>query len=59
MNRYYDVSIVIGEKIGFVLTCYENDKCIWEGFFKNSDKAEQIGQKFLDGTFIEGFNYSD
>lgn len=59
-NRSYDIDVCIESdkaRVGFMLYCYEDDDCIWEQFFVNSEKARKIGEKFLDGCYYDGFIY--
>jgi len=56
MVKSYDVSFeMVDNRAGFMLYCFEDDDCIWEQFFVNSDDAHMIGQRFLDGLYIRGF----
>lgn len=57
--RSYDIDVCIEKnRVGFMLYCFEDDDCIWEQFFVDSNKARKLGEKFLDGCFYDGFIYS-
>ncbi len=58
MVKSYEVDIVLDEKwVGFVLTCWEDDDCVWEEFFDDSEDAHAQGNRFLDGQYVRGFDY--
>ena len=54
--RAFEIDLHVTENAaGWMLLCFEGDDCIWEEFFRDRNKAERQGNKFLDGTFIHGF----
>jgi hypothetical protein len=54
--RAFEIDLHVTEKAaGWMLLCFEDDDCIWEEFFRDRSKAEAQGNKYLDGTFIQGF----
>lgn len=56
MVRSYDVDILLEEnRFGFMLLCFEDDDCVHEQFFLNSDDAHAMGRRFLDGLYIKGY----
>ena len=56
MVRSYEVDVHLEEHLfGFVLLCFEDDDCVHEQFFRNSDDAHAMGSRFLDGLYIKGF----
>lgn len=59
MQRSYEVRLVLGRFIGWSLLCFEGDEMIWQQFYKSSDKAHEIGEKFLTGAFHEGLSYAE
>jgi hypothetical protein len=60
MVRSYDVDFyVLDNRAGFMLYCFEEDDCVHEQFYRNSDDAHYVGHKFLDGCYIEGYVLED
>ena len=58
MVRSYDVDFyILDNRAGFMLYCFENDDCVWEQFFVDSDDAHKTGHRFLDGCYVKGFAY--
>lgn len=58
--RSYEVNLVLEDQfVGFVLLCFEGDDIVFEQFYRSSEKAEAIGEKFLSGLFLEGFDYRE
>jgi hypothetical protein len=56
MVRSYDVDFyILDNQIGFMLYCFEEDECVWEQFYRNSDDAHYVGHKFLDGCYVKGY----
>jgi hypothetical protein len=56
MVRSYDVDVHLEEyAIGFMLLCFEDDDCIHEQLFRNSDDAHAMGRRFLDGCYVKGY----
>ena len=54
MVRSYDVDFsVVDNRAGFMLYCFENDDCVWEQFFLDSDDAHATGHRFLDGCYVK------
>jgi hypothetical protein len=60
MVKSYDVSFeMVDNRAGFMLYCFEEDDCVHEQFYRNSDDAHYVGHKFLDGCYIEGYILED
>lgn len=60
MVRSYEVDINLEEdRFGFILLCYEDDDCVYDQFFRSSDDAHLMGQRFLDGLSIENVSLED
>ena len=60
MVRSYEVGIHLDENLfGFVLLCYENDECVLDEFFRDSEDAHRAGNMFLDGLYIKGLLFED
>ena len=56
MVRSYDVSVYLDENLyGFYLLCFEDEDVVYEQFFRDSDDAHAMGQRFLDGLYVKGF----
>ena len=56
MVRSYDVDFsVVDNQVGFMLYCFEEDECVHEQFYRNSDDAHYVGHKFLDGCYVKGY----
>jgi hypothetical protein len=56
MIRSYDVDFyVLDNRAGFMLYCFEEDECVHEQFYRNSDDAHFVGHKFLDGCYVKGY----
>ena len=56
MIRSYEVEFsMIDNRVGFMLYCFEDDDCVWEQFFEDSDDAHKTGHRFLDGCYVKGF----
>ena len=56
MVRSYDVCVHLDENLfGFYLYCYEGDDVVHEQFFRNSDDAHAMGERFLDGLYVKGY----
>ena len=57
MVRSYDVSVYLDENLfGFYLLCFEDDDCVYEKFFRDRSDAERVGEKFLDGIYVKGYD---
>lgn len=60
MVKSYDVSFELDEnRAGWVLLCFEDDDCVHEQFFRDSDDAHYMGHKFLDGCYIKGYTFEE
>jgi hypothetical protein len=60
MVRSYDVDFyVLDNRAGFMLYCFEEDDCVHEQFYRNSDDAHYVGHKFLDGCYVRGYILED
>lgn len=58
MVRSYEVDFsVVDNRVGFMLYCFEEDDCIWEQFFLDSEDAHTHGNRFLDGCYVRGWPY--
>lgn len=58
MVRSYEVDFsVVDNRAGFMLYCFEEDDCVWEQFFVDSDDAHKTGHRFLDGCYVRGFPF--
>ena len=56
MVRSYEVDVYLDENLfGFYLMCFEGDDCVHEQFFRDSDDAHAMGNRFLDGLYVKGF----
>lgn len=54
MVRSYEVDVYLSEKwVGFILTCFEGDDCVYDEFFDNSEDAHEAGNRFLDGCYVK------
>jgi hypothetical protein len=42
-----------------MLYCFEEDDCVHEQFYRNSDDAHYVGHKFLDGCYVKGYILED
>ena len=53
MSKSYDVDFyILDNKVGFMLYCFEDDDCVWEQFFNDSDEAHKFGHRYLDGCYM-------
>jgi len=60
MVKSYDVDFyILDNQAGFMLYCFEDDDCVHEQFFRDSDDAHFVGHKFLDGCYVEGYILED
>lgn len=58
MAKSYDVDFsIVDNRAGFMLMCFEDEDCVWQQFYLDSDEAHTIGHRFLDGLYIHGFHY--
>lgn len=54
MVRSYEVDVYLSQEwVGFILTCYEGDECVYEEFFDDASDAHAMGNRYLDGCFIK------